>query len=284
MLDFLNHFFIPRHTNNFRARVLHASVLSFLAIFLFGLSASVVYLKVNHPQVLGISYSINTQDLLAATNQKRAENGLPALVVNESLAQAAAGKAAHMIENHYWAHFAPDGTTPWKFIKNSGYDYTYAGENLAKGFTGSNDVVTAWMNSPSHRENILSSKYNEIGFAILEGKLEDEDTVLVVQMFGSRVAAPTPQKISETSELPKPIPVETKVLQEQVVKTPIIDSSATKNVGILLVIFLATILVIDLFIVERKKIPRIAGHNLDHIILFVLFGLFIILERSAGIL
>lgn len=300
MKNFFHHLLIPRHTNNFRARVLHASILSVFAILFFGLSVSVQYLKTNHPQVLGISYSITTQDLLVETNKKRAENGLPPLALSESLVQAAQGKASHMMENHYWAHFAPDGTTPWKFIKDSGYEYTFAGENLAKGFTNSSDVVTAWMNSPSHKENLLSQKYNEIGFAILEGRLEDEDTVLVVQMFGSRVDAIEPQSVArippseEQIQNPKSVLQETqeemlipkKVLTEQViVRNPVIDSqSTTKNLGILLVIFLGAILIIDLLIVERKKIPRIAGHNMDHIILFLLFGLFILLESNASIL
>jgi len=290
--NFLHHLFLPRHTNNFRARILHASALAILAFALFTSAISVQYLKTTHSQVLGISYSINIQDLLNETNKKRVENGFPALVLNDQLTQAAQGKAAHMMANHYWAHFAPDGTTPWQFIKNAGYDYVYAGENLAKGFTESDSVVTAWMNSPSHRENILSQKYNEIGFAILEGNLDGEETVLVVQMFGSRndgVISSKPAEpevqIQKTEKLAVVPEASEKVLKEQVVNDPIIDSkTVTKSLGIFLVLFLVAILLIDLLIVERKKIPRIAGHNLDHIILFILFGLFMILESSSGIL
>ncbi len=292
MKNFFHHLFLPRHTNNFRARILHASALSILALVLFTSAISVQYLKTNHSQVLGISYSINTQELLNETNRQRVENGLPAVAVNDQLNQAAQGKAAHMMANNYWAHFAPDGTTPWQFIKNAGYEYTYAGENLAKGFTESDTVVTAWMNSPSHRENILSQKYNEIGFAILEGNLEGEDTVLVVQMFGSRsdtaistkpaepvVQVQKAEKLTVVAETPE------KVLQEQIVNDPIIDSNtATKGVGMFFILFLVAILLVDLLIVERKKIPRIAGHNLDHIILLILFGLFIILESNSKIL
>ena len=68
-----------------------------------------------------------------------------------------------MFSKNYWAHFAPDGSTsPWDFIHQSGYNYIFAGENLAKGFTDANSVVAAWMNSPSHRENILSNKYKDV--------------------------------------------------------------------------------------------------------------------------
>lgn len=291
MRNFFHHLFLPRHTNNFRARILHASALSVLALVLFTSSISIQYLKQNHAQVLGISYSINTEELLRETNRQRVENGLPELSLNDQLMQAAQGKASHMMTNHYWAHFAPDGTTPWQFIKNAGYNYTYAGENLAKGFTESDSVVTAWMNSPSHRENILSQKYNEIGFAILEGNLDGEDTVLVVQMFGSRndvvISKPAEPEvqIQKTEKLAAVPETSEKVLKEQVVSNPIIDSkTATKSIGIFLVLFLAAILLLDLLIVERKKIPRIAGHNLDHIILLILFGLFMILESSSGIL
>lgn len=299
MKKFFHHLFLPRHTNNFRARVLHTSVLSVIAILFFALAVSVQFVKTNSPSVLGISYSIATQDLLSETNRMRSENGLPALILNEQLSQAAQGKAAHMMQNNYWAHFAPDGTTPWQFIKNSGYEYTYAGENLAKGFTHSNDVVAAWMNSTSHRENLLSQKYDEIGFAVIGGNLEGEETVLVVQMFGSRVDAVKAQPIAQIPEKVEPVqqaekvqeieiekPVPQKVLQEDVVvKQPVIDSqTATKSLGVMLIMFLGAILLIDLLIVERKKIPRIAGHNIDHIILFLLFGLFILLESNASVL
>ena len=97
-----------------------------------------------------------------------------------------------MFAKNYWAHVSPDGTTPWVFIKSAGYSYVYAGENLARGYNTSQDVVTAWMASPEHKQNMLSSNYQNVGFAIVTGNLTGEDTVLVVEMFGSTALAAAP--------------------------------------------------------------------------------------------
>ena len=89
-----------------------------------------------------------------------------------------------MIQNNYWSHTAPDGTTPWYWIINSGYDYLYAGENLAKDFIDAHSVLAAWLASPAHRNNILSKNFQDIGVAVIEGNLGGHPTILVVQMFG----------------------------------------------------------------------------------------------------
>lgn len=300
-MNYFRHLFTPHHTNNFRAKILHNSSLLFLTLLFICLTFTSIYLKSSHPSVLGISFSITQDELLLDTNIAREENGLPALSLNGKLSQAANEKAQYMISHNFWAHFAPDGTTPWYFIKNSGYDYLYAGENLAKGFTSSKDIVNAWMNSPSHRENLLSSKFKDIGFAVVEGSLLGEDTVLVVQMFGApaavAVSAPQevpvpPQKVA-AQENPVPIPTSVPVVQKQVLKTaseqvvshPVINvQSATKSATVAFLIFIIAILILDIVIVERNKIPRIVGHNLDHIILLLLFLIYVILTKTGGIL
>ena len=134
MIQFLTHLFAPRTSNNYRAKILHASSLAFIVISFFLLSIGVRFIKTSHPEVLGISYSISENELLLDTNLERVKNGLSELKLNEKLSDAARRKAAYMFEKNFWAHFAPDGTTPWSFIKAAGYDYSYAGENLAKGF------------------------------------------------------------------------------------------------------------------------------------------------------
>lgn len=191
------HYFIPQEQNNFRSKLLHHSSLIVLILFLFFTSISANIVHRQKPEILGVAYSINQQELLDYTNQARKDNGLEPLTLNPELISAANGKAQHMFANNYWAHFAPDGTSPWQFIRDSGYRYVFAGENLAKGFTDSKSVVDAWMNSPSHRDNLLSDKYKEIGFSVSEGKIDGVETVLVVQMFGAQdVPAPTEQRFA----------------------------------------------------------------------------------------
>lgn len=291
-MNFFRHFLTPSHTNNYRARVLSHG---FLALFIFGflvLSCVVMVGKQSHPEVLGISYSITENELLEDTNIERVRNGLSPLTLNSQLSAAARQKANYMFEKNFWAHFAPDGTTPWSFIKSTGYEYVFAGENLAKGFTSSKDVVNAWMNSPSHKENLLSPKYKDIGFAIQEGRLTGEDTVLVVQMFAA------PYSLSQTNpevEIPPSQEVASEIyekaqnqqvsaVQHDNISPPISSPTITKSVSIAFLIFIIIILILDLLVVEKKKIPRIVGHNLDHIIILILFLVFIILEKTGGIL
>jgi uncharacterized protein YkwD len=186
MKDFLHHFFVPRESNNHRARLLHAEPLFLLIVILLVINFMTPRVSQRYPSVLGITANISIEDLVRMTNERRAEAGLAPLVLNPQLSQAATAKAHYMFDKNFWAHNAPDGTTPWVFIKSSGYEYIYAGENLARGFNTAGDAMNAWMASPGHRENIMSPNYNEIGFSVATGSLTGEDTILIVEMFGSR--------------------------------------------------------------------------------------------------
>ena len=301
MLDFLHHLFLPRHTNNHRSRILHNSGI-FIILFLLLLTTAFTYfVKNTHPEVLGISYSISDSELLSLVNAERQKQGLSTLSMNAELSDAARRKAADMLAKNYWAHFSPDGSTsPWGFIKNSGYSYTYAGENLAKGFTDANSTVVAWMNSPTHRDNILSDKYRDVGFAIVPGTLNGEETVLVVEMFGSR-SSPTLAEVSQESETSQAVQ---EVIPSVTVSPPLVAAAANVNTPVQIasssplidakvtsraastvgLSFLAFAFVMDIIIVERKKIPRIVGHNLDHLMLILLFMLFIVLVGSGVVI
>lgn len=154
--------------------------------------------------------------LVDITNNDRAASNLDGLTVNPLLVAAAQAKADHMAKYGYFAHNSPDGKDPWYWFKQAGYDYMYAGENLAMDFSESADVARAWMNSPSHRDNILSDKYTEIGIATAQGMYGGRPTLYVVQMFG------TPRKeeqLTETGALKpeiaaQPTPEQTHAAQE----------------------------------------------------------------------
>lgn len=288
MKDFLHHFFLPRHSNNHRPKILHHQSLSILVISLFMIALLLPSLQRDFPSVLGISNNITVQDLLSLTNQKRQENGLPPLKLDSELSQAAAKKGHDMFTNNYWAHISPEGLTPWVFIKSSGYEYLYAGENLARGFSDTPDVVNAWMESPTHRENMLSKNYNDVGFAILTGTLTGSDTVLVVEEFGSRYIADAPdiseapQAEADTLSVIPSIPAQPVVRQNEdispmqinptsavaaIQSQPLVDSRfMTKQFAMFLLILFIMIFIIDAIIIERKKIVRVVSHNFDHII------------------
>jgi uncharacterized protein YkwD len=148
----------------------------------------------------------NNSDLYSLTNEHRQSNNLNDLTPNPRLEAAAAAKAEDMLSNQYWSHYAPNGIGPWEFIKESGYDYTNAGENLAVGYPTSISAFEGWLASASHRANI-EGEYTEIGVAIIKGDLLDrDDTYLVVVMY----ATPTTLSaglvsVLEPNTLKKPI-------------------------------------------------------------------------------
>lgn len=300
MRHFLHHLFIPRESNNHRAKVLHHdSLFVIIASFLllFSLFATVHSAQ---PQVLGIATNISTQDLLNLTNQERAKAGVSPLIINSELTTAASQKATHMISHNYWAHIAPDGTTPWYFIRQSGYEYLYAGENLARGFTTAKATVDAWMASPTHRENMLSKNYKDIGFAVEIGNLTGSETTLIVEMFGSRytetinkqstannqqrAVVPSPTIVTSVPahvQLSQHMPVQVAAVQNK----PLVDSdSMTKNISFFLLLFFIAVLIIDMIIIERTKIARMVAHNVDHILFFVIIILAIIIIGRGVIL
>lgn len=285
------------------------------------------FVKTNYPTVLGVSSDVSTQELLILTNEKRQENGLEPLTTDDRLSQAAAGKATDMFSKDYWAHNAPDGTTPWSFIKGAGYDYIYAGENLARGFNSAQDVINAWMASPEHRQNMLSANYQNVGFAVATGKLSGEDTVLVVEMLGSTSLAPepiakepvksvavaiaSPSPVANSENVPSPTQIITPTPAAQLVVsptpfvpeaspisnpkglvigavskvTPLIDSQtfSLSSTKIVLSLFIF-VLILDMILIERKKIVRFVGHNLDHVLFFSLMLLIIIILVRGSVI
>lgn len=312
MFGFLKHLFIPHEKNNHRAKILHNSSIFIILVLILALSSTSFFVTNVRPDILGISYSISDGELLTLVNQARQDRGLAPLNLNSQLSDAARRKAQDMLEKNYWAHFSPDGSTsPWAFIKAAGYSYTYAGENLAKGFTDSGSIVSAWMNSQTHRDNMLSGRYSDVGFAIVPGSLNGEETVLIVEMFGattSRTLATVPQAaVASSADVEKkpnlspttliiaqatitPAPEEKEATKTTLVKTqevrnnPKIDAGLTsKAISTVGLSFLAFAFMMDLVIVERKKIPRIVGHNIDHIMLILMFLLFLVL-RSGGVI
>ena len=136
------------------------------------------------PQVLGYATNVNGEILLRNTNDYRARSDLPALTLNDDLTRAAQAKAESMIANDYWSHVAPDGTTPWYYFQKVGYSYSVAGENLAYGFSTSDQIITAWMNSVEHRDNVLGN-YQDIGFGIASGtNYQHGKNTVVVAFYG----------------------------------------------------------------------------------------------------
>lgn len=212
------------------------------------------------PGVLGIASNITAEELINLTNKERLKDDLPTLTLNPTLSQAAQAKAADMIAHNYWAHTSPDGITPWTFFKNVNYKYLYAGENLARDFFDSPSVVNAWMDSPTHRDNILSSRYREIGIAVVQDTFQGQQTTLVVQLFGTQVGTLLPVKTGDVGQAAQAVLAEMQ-------STPLISSfQLTKAMSISLSIILLLVIVVDSIIITKKKIVRLSGKGLAHLI------------------
>jgi len=208
------HYFYPRHSNDHKAKFLHTSTLFLLVGFLIVFQVVLQALPYSGVSILGYAANIPPAEVIGLTNQKRVESGLLPLSYNDALSQAARVKGEHMLANNYWAHVAPDGTEPWGFFIDAGYKYRYAGENLARDFSNPQSAVDAWMASPSHKDNLLSEKYKEVGIAVVEGDLGGVDTTIIVQLFGTQLSdastsVPIAQAKPETGIVPTNTPTPT---------------------------------------------------------------------------
>jgi len=307
----LAHLIFPRESNNQKAKLLHSSSLSLLIFFIVVYQLVLNFLPRIRPDILGFAANIPPSEVIRLTNEKRAEAGLPALVENGTLSQAAQAKGADMLNRDYWSHVAPDGTQPWTFFTNAGYKYRYAGENLARDFSSAPAAVEAWMASPTHKDNIMSPKYKEIGIAVVEGDLAGVDTTIVVQFFGTKYAdslpavpiaeaksvsttkpiatvAPKPTIQATPLELPTSSPASFVAMNQgeeppQAPKSKITFSpfGTTKSVSLVIIGVLLFIMVIDFVESNRKQLARVSSRSFAHVAFFgMIFAIALILKAG----
>jgi hypothetical protein len=300
-MSHFRHLFVPHQSNNQRAKLIHPSSLS-LIIGIFAIfQIAVSQFAAKYPFILGYASQIPVSEIVVLSNQERLSHGLTSLTLDDKLSQAAAKKAADMFAKNYWAHVSPTGTQPWFFITESGYSYRYAGENLARDFSDPNSVVQAWMNSPTHRDNLLNSRYQNIGVAVVDGVLEGRETTLVVQMFGTKlssapavsgtsasisVKAKEPEKVVALAQAVNPtvvptlaptplpeekIPVSSAYLAS--VSNPVSPYDLTRYISLGLLLLLSAVLVIDIIVVNRRKIVRWTSRSLAHLIFILILAI-----------
>lgn len=182
MFKFLRKILIPGKHNSWRPHVFRHQALSLYSIglllsqFSFGL--------ILYPPVATNTEVLDSQ-IFTAVNQERIEAGVSPLAENTFLEAAATAKMNDMFVKGYWDHTAPDGIKAWFFIDQTGYQYSIAGENLARGFTSAASMTAAWMKSPTHRANILNQVYLDTGIAVGNGIIDGKLTTIAVQLFGN---------------------------------------------------------------------------------------------------
>ena len=177
---------------------------TFLRIFSAPLmiAAGVVSFFVFTPAVDAASMS--PAAVIEAANRDRANMGLMPLALNDRLSAAAREKAKDMIKHDYFAHTSPQGHDPWYWIRQAGYTYKAAGENLAINYDDAKEQERAWMKSETHRANILNARYTETGVAVVEGKIDGETSLVTVQMFAQPAVAAAVHKSDATPVAQEP--------------------------------------------------------------------------------
>jgi hypothetical protein len=239
---------IPHKKNDYRPHIIRRYGLAAIVFVVVGLQLG--YNSATTGNVLGRESDITISSLLNQTNQQRTQSGEVNLKLNDKLNQAAYLKAKDMFAKQYWAHNAPDGTPPWKWFGDVGYNYDEAGENLAKGFTSTSAVMTAWMNSPEHKANILKNDYQDVGFAVVSGELNGKPTSLVVALYG--MPAESAVAVAQTSFVGAVPTGQTNILTQFAVA---FQSITPAVVGGLVLIALA-IMVAVLTHLYRRKLPK----------------------------
>lgn len=244
---------VPHGANQYRPHLIRAHGLAAMAVLVLGLQ--LIYSFTTGGAVLGVQQTISASDLYQQTNSQREANKLPDLQLSDQLSKAALLKAQDMFKQQYWAHTAPDGTTPWHWFGVVGYDYTYAGENLAKDFVSAGGVTAAWMASPDHRANILNTHYTQVGFAVADGTLDGHATTLVVALYGqpiSVLAASSAQK-NTVSNVTEPLTGRPVSLWTRLVAAA---SSFTPVALVTLLLLTIAALVAGVAHLYRNKLPK----------------------------
>lgn len=278
MIKSISRFFIPQASNNHRALLLQPSFLAlFIAIYILNQSF-IKSFTIAQPGVLGYSSEITVSKVLIQTNNERSKLGLAPLTFNATLSKSAEAKAADMFANNYWAHTSPAGKSPWDFFKDAGYDYSVAGENLAKDFFDTEGLMKAWMNSPTHRANIVNAKYREIGLGVVNGVLGGVKTTLVVQHFGT----PNNGVVLATSP-PTDIAVESVPLF-QTKQAPVTSPmQISKIFAIVLFTFIIILLFVDSYITLKNKTSRLTGSTASHIGFLAIILMLLIFSQQGSI-
>ncbi len=232
------------------------------------------------PGVLGLATDLEPEKVIAVVNAVRIKEQLPSLNTNPLLMAAAQDKIDDMFTFGYWEHTSPSKRTVWKMILDRGYNYQFAGENLAKNFQKVDELVDAWVESEPHKANILNTNFEDTGVAVGSGELNGEPAVLIVQLFGKK----QPPTVESVSDLESP---------------PLVFSASmlgfnpnrgwsgdqllnTRNIAMYLAILLTIILGIDVYLSLRiKHKPKISAKYWTHVFLLFVIGAMWLFRNQA---
>ncbi|MHB0977975.1 MAG: CAP domain-containing protein [Minisyncoccota bacterium] len=279
MISWLKKHFIPHEGNDHQPHFLRSENIRFIVLIVFAIELGVFalpFISVLNPANNNYIATVLPAVLDDLSNQNRQSQHLAVLTVNPLLNKVAELKAKDMAEKSYFAHVSPDGKAPWYWFNLVGYKYEYAGENLAVDFTDSQDVTSAWMNSPTHRANIIKNVYTEIGTGVASGMFEGRPTVFVAQVYGKPMK---PVVTSEPTKVVKSTPT---------TSVPAVEASTSKVLGASSEVALteeSNSNIFDKYITSPRHVANLAFIILGALVaLALLFKLFIRMDKKHPVL
>ena len=264
---------VPHKNNNFNPHLVR--YYNIITVIITIICLQLAYNGYLTGEAFQLKNNITVSDLLQQTNKTRRSYNVGELKLSDKLCEAANKKAQNMFDDQYWSHVSPSGVQPWQWLNDIDYNYNEAGENLAKSFTSTSAVMTAWMNSPGHKSNILNDDFTEVGFAVVNGKLNNKKTSLVVAFYGTPSTASNLDSIKKFSQ---PISKNNNILVHIIIAVQ--SASSIVMAGIIYIIIVIIILSISQSILScstktyRKKwYKNITIYIIASLILFCIFVL-----------
>ena len=301
----MKNYFIPNKKNNFHPHIFQKRKLAtiFIVAFLIVVATSVGNIVLTNT---GLLASIQSAFLVDLTNEDRVAQKLATLETSSVLTEAAQRKANDMAEKGYFSHTSPAGVTPWYWFKDVGYEYVYAGENLAVNFTESVDVHKAWLASPTHRKNIMDGRFSEIGIATAQGFYKGRKATFVVQLFGkprftqnnntASVAVANiqtqPVRLSGPDATQNQVDVSVQGVQTEsiellpfIAQTNVVERALVSPLSVSEWI-LSTVIIVLIFTLLIRVIVEFRRHHIKHalILLVLILGLIVLLYTQQEIL
>lgn len=126
--------------------------------------------------------SVEEQEFFNKINELRVKNSLPELKIDDNVENVARLKAQDLAENNYFSHTSDKYGTPFEMLTTSSVNYKTASENIA-GNSTIDGAINSWMNSDSHKNNILSTDFNYTGVAVVHSNTYGK---ILVQFFVGR--------------------------------------------------------------------------------------------------
>lgn len=179
-----------------------------------------------------LASDLTVTNITSAVNKERQMRNLLTLSTHNSLQTAAQIKSDDMMSRHYFSHTNPEGLYVWPTIVSQGYTpYLQLGENLAIEFYDTESLMSAWMNSPTHRANIVNEGFKDQGMGLAFGTpSQGQYYSAITNTFGALIppkappipppAQPTPKPTPAPSPSPVPKPTPTPVPQPPVNVVP----------------------------------------------------------------